>query len=252
MASSHGHLFPAQYNRFIEPFLGSGAIFFSLQPQKAILSDINSDLIETYQAIKENPARVEHLLRTHQNRHSKEYYYRIRNSKLRTMFTRAAQFIYLNRTCWNGLYRVNLKGNFNVPIGTKSKVIMESDDFQKVSSLLNNAEIRVSDFEETIDMAETGDLVFVDPPYTIKHNNNNFIKYNECLFSWDDQIRLKEALSRANSRGANILITNANHHCIRELYLDDFQIATIPRYSVISGKNKGRGMSSELVIRSRQ
>jgi len=212
-------------------------VFFSLQPSQSILSDINSDLIETYQAIKDRPEIVEHYLRIHHKKHSKEYYYHVRDSMLRSRFSRAAKFIYLNRTCWNGLYRVNLKGKFNVPIGTKTKVIMESDDFQKISDLLNNAEIKVSDFEKTIDMAKAGDLVFVDPPYTIKHNNNNFIKYNECLFSWEDQIRLREALCRAKCRGANILITNANHHCIKELYLDEFQIDVIPRSEVdpISG-----------------
>jgi len=252
LTSSHTHLFPTRYNRYIEPFLGGGAVFFSLQPSQGVLSDINSDLIETYQAIKNNPIKVEALLRKHQANHSREYYYIIRNSAPSSMFARAAKFIYLNRTCWNGLYRVNLKGKFNVPIGTKSKVIMKSDDFQKVSSILNNVEIRVADFEDTVNMAGLDDVVFVDPPYTVKHNNNNFIKYNECLFSWDDQVRLKAALIRAKDRGAYIVLTNANHQCIRELYVDEFQIDVAPRCSVISGKNKGRGPATELVIRSCQ
>ncbi len=248
LASSHGHIFPPQYNKFIEPFLGSGAIFFALQPKQAILSDVNSDLIETYKTIKGHPLEIQELLERHQKKHSKEYYYKTRASKPRNSITRTARFIYLNRTCWNGLYRVNLRGQFNVPIGTKTNVLLETDNFKAAAKLLNNSEIAHCDFEATINRANLGDLVFVDPPYTVKHNNNGFVKYNETLFSWEDQVRLKNALEKAQARGAFIISTNANHSSVRELYKDNFKTCSVNRSSVLSGKPQFRGKVSELLI----
>lgn len=248
LVSSHSHIFPTRFNRFIEPFLGSGAVFFSLQPKQAILSDINSALIETYQAIKDSPNEIRELLAKHHRKHSKEYYYKMRAMQPRTNATKAAKFIYLNRTCWNGLYRVNLRGEFNVPIGTKTNVILDSDNFESVSKLLENAELNVCDFETTINQAVAGDLVFVDPPYSVKHNNNGFVKYNETLFSWDDQVRLRDSLVEAKKRGATIIVTNANHSSILDLYRNIFDISTVSRHSVLSGNRKFRGKVSELII----
>ena len=128
-------IFPDKYETYIEPFVGSGAIFFHLRPQKAILSDINKLLIDTYQAIKDDWRLVRKYLKQHHEKHSKRYYYKMREAKLLSRYQKAARFIYLNRTCWNGLYRVNTDGKFNVPIGTKSNVILDSDDFFSVSWL---------------------------------------------------------------------------------------------------------------------
>lgn len=190
--------FPKKYNRYIEPFLGSGAVYFSLQPASAILADANINLISTYRAIKDDPEGVVRELEKHHGNHSSEYYYNIRDAEVPSAPEKmAARFIYLNRTCWNGLYRVNLHGKFNVPIGTKSKVIMPGDDFKGVSDLLSSAELKDCDFEDVISMAEKDDFVFVDPPYTVKHNDNGFIKYNENLFRWDDQVRLRDSLLKA-------------------------------------------------------
>ena len=162
--------------RYIEPFLGSGAIFFALRPANALLSDANEELINAYIAIRDDPQKVYSLLKTHQRRHCVTYFYQIREYQPREKYHRAARFIYLNRTCWNGLYRVNLEGTFNVPIGTKSNVLMTSDDWPAVSKLLSSVEITSHDFEAAIDTAAQGDLVFADPPYTVKHNLNGFIK----------------------------------------------------------------------------
>ena len=235
--------------QYIEPFLGSGAVYFSLRPTKAILSDANVELINTYQAIKEEPARIACLLREHQRYHSKEYYYKMRNYKPRCMFRKAARFIYLNRTCWNGLYRVNLSGKFNVPIGTKSTVIMETDDWAAVAGMLEPAKLFCGDFEKSIEMAREGDLVFADPPYTVKHNLNGFIKYNDALFSWSDQIRLRDALLRAKGRGARVIVTNAHHASIKDLYRKDFRLEPIERASVLAGSSAHRGRYEELLIR---
>ena len=244
----YSELFPKEYDRYIEPFLGGGAVFFHLKPEYAILGDANTDLIDTYRAIKKSWRKVYSALEIHQKLHSKEHYYLTRDSGTEDPFMRAARFIYLNRTCWNGLYRVNLKGKFNVPIGTKTKVIMDDDDFQETSRCLKKAKLLNKDFECLIDQANGGDLIFVDPPYTVRHNQNGFIKYNEKLFSWADQERLFYALDRASRRGAKIIGTNAYHGCVRELYQDSFELSSAVRSSSISSDLSNRKDFEELII----
>lgn len=223
--------FPTSFQFFIEPFLGSGAAFFHLRPQTAFLGDANGELVDAYLAIKEDWRKVQELLEQHQQNHGYRYYYKTRALAPvdLNLFHRAARFIYLNRSCWNGLYRVNLKGVFNVPKGTKSEIVLPSDDFARISALLQGADIRQCDFETLIAKAEEGDFVFVDPPYTVKHNYNGFVKYNENLFSWADQIRLRDALERAQRRGVQIMITNACHSSIKELYRNFGKTRTVRR-----------------------
>lgn len=233
---------------YIEPFLGSAAVFFALQPRRAILSDRNRELVGAYRALQTQHKAVERHLAAHQRLHRKEYYYEIRDSIPATFAKRAARFIYLNRTCWNGLYRVNLDGRFNVPIGTKNTVLLESDNFEAVSNALRCAEICHADFQASLARAKSGDVVFCDPPYTVRHNRNGFVKYNEDLFSWADQIRLRDAARVAMDRGARVFITNANHESIRDLYGSDFCIREFERYSAIGGANAVRGNYSELLI----
>lgn len=249
LVEKHSNLLNIEYERYIEPFLGSGAVFFSLLPESAILCDKNERLIEVYESIKNHWEKVANLLRGHHRNHSKDYYYQVRLKKMRTPETRAAQFIYLNRTCWNGLYRVNKKGEFNVPIGTKQNVILSTDNFEKIALHLKNTELISCDFEVVLDKAGQGDFVFVDPPYTVKHNYNGFLKYNESIFSWDDQIRLRYAVERAVSRGAKVLVTNACHESIKRLYENLGEIATLSRASVIAGKSTARGRYEEVVIK---
>lgn len=246
--ANHSDLLPNKFNRYIEPFLGSGAVFFHLRPKRALLGDYNQELIDTYQALKQNWSLVYRYLREHHRNHSSNYYYKIRASERESLASRAARFIYLNRTCWNGLYRVNQKGIFNVPIGTKDSVIFEDDCFDKVSAALQRAKLYACDFEDLIDKAKEGDLVFVDPPYTVRHNHNAFIKYNEKLFSWFDQERLFYALKRAQKRGAHIVGTNAYHQCVRDLYGTSFQSFAVSRNSPISSKVESRKSFEELVI----
>ncbi len=232
---------------YFEPFLGSGAMFFHLQPVEAVLADANSELIGTYQSLKNDWSKVVGRLGEHHRKHSKEYYYQVRASKPWSEHGKAAKFIYLNRTCWNGLYRVNLKGEFNVPIGTKKNVIIDSDRFDLVSNLLQNVHLLSGDFEDVVNMAGQGDFVFVDPPYTVKHNTNGFIKYNEKLFSWEDQERLKACIDKAVARGAKVLVTNADHESIRDLY-HGYQQVQMDRLNVLSGKAEYRGRYNELII----
>ena len=248
LVSTYPEILNLTFHRYIEPFLGSGAIFFSLAPNKAILADRNEELIEAYQAIKDDWNLVQKELRKHHTYHSKSYYYGIRQSKPRRKHTRAARFIYLNRTCWNGLYRVNLKGQFNVPIGTKTNVILDTDNFEAISKLLKSVDLKVCDFESTIAEAGNRDLLFIDPPYTVKHNYNGFIKYNENLFSWDDQIRLRDSVEKAIQRGALVVLTNAYHNSVKVLYKNIGIHRRLKRQSVLAADSNKRKICDELLV----
>ena len=250
LTQSHARLFPVHFKRYFEPFLGGASVFFHLKPDQALLSDINEELINAYQAIKTDWGLVWRYLKDHHRQHGSKYYYRVRAQSSRSAASRAARLIYLNRTCWNGLYRVNLSGDFNVPIGTKKWAVSESDDFAAIASSLANARLVCNDFEATIDEAAEGDLIFADPPYTVKHNFNGFVKYNEKLFSWEDQERLAVCLMRARNRGASIVSTNANHPSVVELYKNEFELTTATRASIIAGDSRARGRFSELIIKS--
>lgn len=237
-----------QFERYVEPFLGSGALFFALKPRYAILNDINKELIATYVAIRDCWDRVEEQLAIHQLRHEREYYYNVRSTRPRGIAARAARFIYLNRTCFNGIYRVNKGGEFNVPIGTKTTVLLESDDFSAVSKMLKHARLTSIDFEDIIDSCGHGDLIFADPPYTVQHNHNGFIKYNERLFSWSDQERLCACVRRASTRGAVVLVSNADHESVRALYRG-CQMERLTRQSVMASEAMYRRATSEILIR---
>lgn len=244
--SKYKDLLPASFGTYHEPFLGSAAVFFDLQPKRAVLTDINEELINLYRVIRDMPVDLAARMQAHQNKHSADHYYMVRAQKPRTELNRAARTLYLNRTCWNGLYRVNLKGEFNVPKGTKDKVVMESDNFESISKVLRRATVACQDFEQTIDEAKRGDFVFVDPPYTVAHNNNGFVKYNQHLFSWEDQVRLRHAVERAASRGVKVLVTNAAHQSVFDLY-DGFKQVIVERAGSISGSSSVRGQYKELV-----
>ncbi len=247
-ANKHWDKFPKSFSTYIEPFLGSGAIFFFLQPKKAILSDTNTELISTYCAILKNYERVYEILQWHQSKHNMKHYYQMRSKVYKDPYYKAAKFIYLNRTCWNGLYRVNSEGQFNVPIGTKTQVLLDTDRFANISSLLKNSELVCCDFEETINRAKHEDFIFADPPYTTSNNSTKFLKYNDRIFSWSDQVRLYKALMRAKERGVKILLTNGPDKSIRELFSPLGTIYAARRASVIAGKAESRTVTSEIVV----
>ncbi len=249
--SMHGDVFPRSYRRYIEPFLGSGSVYFHLCPEHALLGDTNEELIAAYRGLRLGWKKAHALLREHQEKHDVRHYYLVREQEPRCNIERAARLIYLNRTCFNGIYRVNRKGEFNVPKGTRDSVLFETDDFAAAARLLRGAELRVADFEVLVNEAKRNDLVFADPPYTIRHNLNGFIKYNEKLFSWDDQVRLAATLARARDRGAFVVSTNANHASVQRLYrLHGFRLKSISRFSSISATAGSRGEFEELLILS--
>lgn len=239
------------YLRYVEPFAGSGAVFFHVYPEKALISDVNKQLVETYCSIRDEWQLIVKELGKHHRKHNKEYYYEIRKRTFSKRHQRAAQLIYLNRTCFNGIYRVNLKGEFNVPIGTKTNVLLDSDNFEEISRRMQGVDIRCSDFESTINECGEGDFVFVDPPYTVKHNFNGFVKYNEKIFSWADQVRLKNTIVKAVDRGAKFLISNADHESIRDLYEGVGEIECVNRNSVIAASSENRGKTTEVLINIR-
>ena len=248
LSASNSAIFPKIFDRYLEPFLGGAATFFHLMPASAILSDINSELILTYQAIRDDWKAVYAALKRHQRAHSEKHYYEERKRKRRNLTERAASFLYLNRTCWNGLYRVNLQGQFNVPKGTKNNIILPTDNFPAVSKALKSATILSADFEEVINKTERNDFLYVDPPYTVKHNMNGFVKYNEKIFTWDDQIRLALSIEKSAKRGVKILVTNADHQGVRELYQDLGVVKQLRRFSVIAGNKISRGETTELAV----
>lgn len=241
-------LAPKTYDRYIEPFLGGGSVFFALSPKIALLSDVNSSLIATYRHVREHSAAIERCLSWLQMRHSKTLYYSVREREPSDPVLKAARFIYLNRTCWNGLYRVNRVGQFNVPIGTKTKVAYDNG-LHLQAAALRAATLLCGDFADTLAHAGSGDFVFIDPPYTVRHNNNGFLKYNEEIFSWADQERLAAAVRVAIDRGAHILVSNADHPCIRDLYSTLGEIIPLQRSSVIAGSPAARGKERELMVR---
>lgn len=241
-------LFEHEFERYVEPFLGSGAVFFHMMPKKSILSDVNTALVNVYVCLRKDPKRVRSLLVTHAKNHNDEYYYSVRGKLYRSDFSRAAQFLYLNRTCWNGLYRENMRGEFNVPRGTKDTVIFDDDDFYAVSAALAGAKITSSDFEKVIEQTRDGDFVFIDPPYTVKHNGNGFVKYNESIFSWADQVRLAASIRAKADCGATYLITNAYHPTVVDLYKDFSTVTPVSRASILSGDSRFRGSTQEALI----
>ena len=248
MVNRYPSLFPTHYERYIEPFLGSGSVFFYIMPQKAILADKNEELINAYKVVKCNHNKIELILKKYHRLHCKKFYYSIRAHIPKSKLGRAVRFIYLNRVCFNGIYRVNRKGEFNVPMGTKTEVAYPPGLLQEVSHSLRRARIMVMDFEQTLSMAGEGDFVYLDPPYTVMHNNNNFIKYNDTLFSWHDQKRLARTVREAASRGAFILISNADNPSIHALYKNFGVHSILNRCSVLASSPNARKHTTEMAI----
>lgn len=241
-----GSLLPERFNRYIEPFVGGGALFFHLLPRNAILCDLNESLIECYATIRDHPERVIDALRRLQN--SEAYYYATRASKPRKAHTRAARLIYLCTLAFNGIYRENLTGSFNVPYGRKGDLkVCDPDRILESSSALRTAQLVCGDFSLATNKARAGDLVYCDPPYTVAHNNNGFVKYNARIFSWSDQKRLAKECRRVADLGCYTIASNAAHGEIRRLY-KGFNVITISRPSVIAAASSARRTIEEYLL----
>ncbi len=245
----HIDIIPRDFNCYYEPFVGSGAVFFALSPKTAVISDINDELINLFVIMRDHPDELKYHMLEHQHNHSKDYYYYIRSSNFPDNIRKAARTLYLNRTCFNGLYRVNKNGQFNVPIGTKKNCIYDIQKFDCYSKLLKNAIIRKEDFRTSIARAKEGDLVFADPPYVSAKNEKGFIKYNEKLFTWNDQIDLMKILIKAREYGVKIMSTNTNSKELKEMYLQNhFNVYELERNSTVAGNLANRKSVKEILI----
>lgn len=230
-----------EVRNYFEPFLGGASVFFSMKSfQNAYLSDLNYELIETYESIRDSPLEVISILKTLKN--TQEEYYRIRSGRYEDKIQRAVQFIYLNQTSFNGIYRVNQKGEFNVPFGNrKKKDLVEELNLISVSKKLQNVNLSCRDFEDLLPSINEGDFLFLDPPYTVAHENNGFIQYNQKIFSLEDQYRLANFLKSVIDKKANFVLTNAKHDAILEIYKDIGEPISLTRSSTVGGTGARRG-----------
>lgn len=239
---------PHRYGRYYEPFLGAGALFFALAPRRATLSDVSSELIATWQSVRDSADWICSYLED--KIPDRELYYLIRENRSEEILERAGEFLYLNKTCWNGLYRVNSSGKFNVPFGApKSNFIYDERNLRDCSKALGGSSISVRncDFSTAARTVRSRDLVFFDPPYVTRHNMNGFRDYNEVLFSWEDQIRLAKTARKLAERGANVFVTNADHDEVRNLY-PNFSYVKLTRSSTLASDAKKRGVASEALF----
>lgn len=242
---------PNDFETYYEPFLGGGSVYFALEPKRAVISDINAELINLYQIMRDSPQHLAELLLTHQQFHCMEYYYKVRRQIPADKASQAARTLYLNRTCYNGMYRVNKEGMFNVPIGTKTNCAYDIETFEEISKKLKVAQITCCDFKQNIRKAGKRDLLFVDPPYTVTKNQDAFIKYNQKIFDWEDQERLFVELNEAKKRGSYIILTNVKNKDIESMYNKaGYFVTTLERPSNIAGKVDKRGRVQELLITS--
>lgn len=254
LLSQFEKFFPTQFNRYYEPFLGSGAVFFyikKLYPEKEFfLSDNNPELINCYEFVKNDLEGLLELLREHRSKHNKEYYYSQRNMDINNLskIESAARFIYLNKTCFNGLFRVNSKGKFNVPIGSyKNPSIFKEKDMVKAHKLLQDVTLKTMLFEEIINFALPDDFIYFDPPYYPLSPTSNFTSYTSTSFSEKDQQRLAEVYRELDKKGCLLMLSNSYSNFILELY-SDYRIEKVSAKRMINCNGNGRGAIAEAVI----
>jgi DNA adenine methylase len=242
---------PKKFKTYYEPFLGGAAVFFYLNPPSAALTDINAELVNAYRCVRDNVEELILNLEAHQLRHCRDYYYEVRQSPGVTNIEKAARLIYLNKTCFNGLYRENSKGAFNVPIGKyKNPKICNPALLRSVSAALQNAQINVRPFEDILEHASScDDFVYFDPPYHPLSPTSNFTAYSRYSFSQDDQIRLKYVFAELAERGVKVMLSNSDCPFIRELY-SEFNINSIIAPRLINSNARKRGKISEVLVTS--
>ncbi len=248
---------PDEYDTYYEPFIGGGALLFELSPKKAVINDLNEELMNVYNCLcnEEKFKKMCNLLNHYEAEHSEEFYYEIRNKDKNknaynrlSDYTKAARTIYLNKACFNGLYRVNSKNEFNVPFGKKTKInTYEGSNLITVSNYLtmNNIKIQSVDFEESLKTAKKGDFVYIDPPYD--SDTSTFNNYTEDGFGKEEQRRLAQVYKDLDKRGVYVMLSNHNTTLINELY-KDYHIHIIEAKRNINANGKKRGKVEEVII----
>ena len=247
MSGRLAKLIPSHVGTYYEPFLGGASLYLQALPARAVLADMNPRLVETYQALRDDPHALVSILENWEN--NRDTYYCVRDKDFPDSPHRAAQFIYLNRVCWNGLYRVNRQGKFNVPFGNHGRAVVDPEHLLEVSQALQDTVLSCGDFEETVAPAKQGDFAYFDPPYTTLHSNNGFRQYNETLFSWQDQQRLARTATSLSEQGCHVLVSNADHDGILELY-PGFSHKRMTRHSILAASSQYRKVTTELLIAS--
>ena len=243
---------PKNYNRYFEPFIGGGALFFAIRPKNAYISDINPELINLYNTVKNNThSLIKDLLRY---KNTETEFYRIRNLdrtpdyKNLTNIEKAGRFIYLNKTCYNGLYRTNSKGQFNAPYGFyKNPNIIDEQNLKICSELLKETEIGLSDFSNIENKIKTRDFVYFDPPYIPINKTSSFTKYYKDDFNTGSQIKLKELCDRLNKKNIYFMLSNSYNETALNLY-KEYNIKTVKAIRSINCKGSKRGAVDELII----
>lgn len=231
---------PEKFNKYIEPFIGGGALYFSLSHPKSIVSDLNEELVITYKEVKQNVHEVISVLESYSN--TEEFYYKIRSLSplLLSNSERAARLIYLNKTCFNGLFRVNKKGEFNVPYGKRTGPFLNKQNLLGASEYLQDTEIYHLDYKETLKKyAKKGDFIFLDPPYQPVGKFSDFKRYTKEFFYENDQIELANIFKELTNKGCYVMLTNSDHPFILDLY-KEFQIETIETKRLISSNPNTR------------
>jgi len=238
------------FRDYYEPFLGSGGLFFALRPNQAVLSDSNPELINCFRCIRNHCHEVIRVLKWLPV--NRKTYYRVRDKLYpkADKIKRAAYFIYLNKLSWNGLYRVNMQGRFNVPVGRvhSGVEVYAAEQLLAASQLLKRAKLKCCDFEQAVKDSKPGDLVYFDPPYITTHLTNGFIKYNSKLFHHSDELRLAHVAHSLAARGVSVVLSNAAHPLIKQQYDGLFFKTEIQRGSVIAADSARRGKFTELLI----
>ena len=249
-------LMPKTYNRYFEPFVGGGALFFDLAPKDAVINDFNAELINCYQQIKDNPQELIEILKVHQEYNSKEYYLDLRSADrderidMMSEVQRAARILYMLRVDFNGLYRVNSKNQFNVPYGRyKNPKIVDENLVSAISTYLNNnqIEIKKGDFEKAVLDVQPGDFVYFDPPYIPLSETSAFTSYTHEGFSYDDQVRLRDTFKTLSDAGAYVMLSNSSSFLVEELYRD-FNIHHVEAIRTNGAKSSSRGKISEIIV----
>ena len=247
-------LFPQSFKRYYEPFVGSAAVFFHLRSTDrsadARLSDSNSELIDCYKAVRDCRPRLCRKLAIHGMQHSTDYYYMIRNTGPNRLgfAARAARTIYLNKTCFNGLYRVNKSGKFNVPIGKYTNPpILNIKLLTSASIALQGVGLEVADFRKLPTMVQKGDFVYIDPPYQPSSLTSYFTSYTSSDFGENDQRDLVFTVKQLSALGASVMVSNSETQFVRDLY-KDFQIHRVTTSRAINSNPKKRGQTPEVVM----
>jgi DNA adenine methylase len=250
LISAFAPYFPdrSEVRHYYEPFIGGAAVFFNFQHPRSFLSDSNAELIELYQTVRDNVDGLIKALKKHRN--DEAYFYKVR-AQIAAQLTpveRAARFIYLNKTCYNGLYRVNSQGQFNVPFGNyKSPNICDVSGLQAANLALQSAELKVADFGAAVVKAATGDLVYFDPPYHPLSKTSSFTSYTAARFDDAEQRRLASVYRELDRRGCRAMLSNSDTPLIRELYRS-FRLIEVLANRAINSKADGRGKIVELLI----